>query len=343
MERKRVYKGVPDEVYDAAFGAPSKVISEDVREAAISEALATAMRGQTAEMLAEKQQMSELLPALTEAFSVTMIGQAKPTGASLDWWSSENGVPKALQRAGAWGSVGASMVCSYPSDLLVCDRTAVLPQGRCRRTGDTWLPVELKTSTFNVAHGAWMVNRCGWASPSRVGNVVILQLKPPAPMPERYNGGHGSYVFLAESAKWLKSSLKGSTWVPNRSGRQLTEMFEGAWCRAGEEVCSALKRIFGSPERNPARYLDGVVVPATPVQQAAFKSLHIGCCSVGTRTTAHRNPRASFTQEEFDEMVAGMEKTHQAEMEAISANFGPWSRPLVQLVPKLKMSKIPRI
>ena len=140
MERKRVYKGVPDAVYDAAFGAPSKVISEDVRLQAISEVLATAMRSTSPEHVTEKQQMSELLPSLTEVFSVTVIGQAKPTGASLDWWSSENGVPKALQRAGAWGSVGASMVCSYPSDLLVCDRTAVLPPGRCRRTGDTWLP-----------------------------------------------------------------------------------------------------------------------------------------------------------------------------------------------------------
>ena len=111
MERgpRRAYKGVPDQVYDAAFGAPSQLISEDVREKAISEALATAMRGQTAEAIAEKQQMSELLPALTEVFSVTIVGPAKPTGASLDWWSMENGVPKALQRAGAWGSVGASM------------------------------------------------------------------------------------------------------------------------------------------------------------------------------------------------------------------------------------------
>ena len=144
MERKRVYKGVPDAVYDAAFGAPSKVISEDVRLQAISEVLATAMRSTSPEHVTEKQQMSEV----TEVFSVTVIGQAKPTGASLDWWSSENGVPKALQRAGAWGSVGASMVCSYPSDLLVCDRTAVLPPGRCRRTGDTWLPVELKSLSW---------------------------------------------------------------------------------------------------------------------------------------------------------------------------------------------------
>ena len=150
MERgsRRAYKCVPDAVYDAAFGAPSKVISEDVRLQAISEVLATAMRSTSPEHVTEKRQMSELLPSLTEVFSVTVIGQVKPTGATLDWWSSENGVPKALQRAGAWGSVGASMVCSYPSDLLVCDRTAVLPPGRCRRTGDTWLPVELKSCTF---------------------------------------------------------------------------------------------------------------------------------------------------------------------------------------------------
>ena len=42
--------------------------SEDVREKAISEALATAMRGITPEAIAEKQQMSELLPSLTEVF-----------------------------------------------------------------------------------------------------------------------------------------------------------------------------------------------------------------------------------------------------------------------------------
>ena len=98
--QRRPFKTVTDGLYDAAFGAPCKNISEDVTEKAISHTLASAMRRPTPEHVAEKEQLSQMLPSLTEVFSVAAVGQAKPMGASKSWWTLESGVPKALQQAG---------------------------------------------------------------------------------------------------------------------------------------------------------------------------------------------------------------------------------------------------
>ena len=109
-------------------------------------------------------------------------------------------------------------------------------------------------------------------------------------------------------------------WVPNKGGRQLAELLEAAWCRAGEEVCKALQMIFEEALKGTQRGVSmGRLSP--PIQQAAFKSLHVGCCSVGT-SKGSKNPKSSFSQEEFDEMIAEMQETHEAEMEKVSADFG---------------------
>ena len=176
---------------------------------------------------------------------MTVIGQAKPTGASLDWWSSETGVPEALQRAGAWGSVGASMTSWSATEQLRCFRDAV----------DV---LEILGYLLNSRASMWhVVSRVGWASPSRLGNVVICQLKPPHPMPQHYKG--------AEAERWLKGTLESVMSVPNRTGRELAVILERAYCKTPEEVCKALQM-----------------------------ALQVGCCSVGTMRGSAKNPRSTL-------------------------------------------------
>ena len=88
----------------------------------------------------------------------------------------------------------------------------------------------MKNCSFNIARGAWLLNRTAWASPSRVGNVVVLELRPPQPVPPNYKGGAGTYVFLAEGERWLKQSLEACITVPNRTGPELAVILEGALC-----------------------------------------------------------------------------------------------------------------
>ena len=151
----------------------------------------------------------------------------RPVGATSDWWCFENGVPKGLQQAGGWGSVGAAMVVSYPSDLLVCSRSwpQDLEVGRCKRIGDTWMAVEMKSHGFNLVRNCWLLARVGWASPSRVGNAVVLTLKPPQPESPGYKHGHGTYVFLSEAGGGSRSLCLAEQ-----------VLSPAAFCRSPEEV-----------------------------------------------------------------------------------------------------------
>ena len=143
---------IADSRYDEAFGAPRVNIPIAIREKAVEETLDAALRGGTYEQEMEKAQLRRMLPALSEKMSVAVIANSKPMGSTKMWWS-KNGAPRALGNAGAWGSIGASMMLSYPCDLIVCSRKwpAGFEVSRCRRIGDTRMPVELKTFFLECA------------------------------------------------------------------------------------------------------------------------------------------------------------------------------------------------
>ena len=105
-----------------------------IREQAIKDTIEAALRTNTAEAGMEKSQLRDLRATKT-------------------WWSSAQGVPKALQAAGAWGSIGAPMLMSYPADMIVCQRS--WPRdfdttARCWRIGDTRMPVELTSGSWSL-------------------------------------------------------------------------------------------------------------------------------------------------------------------------------------------------
>ena len=87
---------------------------------------------------------------------------------------------------------------------------------------------------------------------------------------------------------------------------------EATWCTTSEEVATALMMCFEACLHGRIRGISmGWLSP--PLQQAAFKALQAGACSVGnTLAKDHSNPRSSYSQDCLTKLLKEMEETHRA-------------------------------
>ena len=162
--------------------------------------------------------------------------------------------------------------------------------------------------------------------PSRIGNVIVLELLPP----ENPLSCYKVHVFRGDSERWLKDTTVSQFWLYNHAGEDMARHLEATWCKTSEEVATALMMCFEACLHGKIRGIS-MGWSSPPLQQVAFKALQVGACSVGSTVAKDQaNPRSSYSQDGLTKLLKEMEETHRAghggslsSPSSLSADFVP--------------------